>query len=221
MFENKLVNWWTGLEYLASGIKSGGNGIGAAVRDAIAPVLALTYLPKHLSAFRSALAGLDAEVVVDGQSRKVRDCTNVMLYGAFKDNAQRPALETICAGEPFLWSHLSAFMENISTPAKTASMLKVHDQRVRWQIERIYRARCDIVHAGGQVPMAALLCANLEFYLRMTLKSMLKVFGDVPTLTGPAEFFERQRHQFVQVTGALMPAGNAAGSDALLVQSMG
>ena len=220
MFENKLVNWWTGLEYLASGVKAGGNGIGPAVRDAVAPVLALTYLPKHLTAFRSALSGLEAEVFVDGQSRKVRDCTNVMLYHVFKDIAQRPALEAFCVGQPFLWSHLSTFMDHVSTPAKTASMLKVHDQRVRWQIERIYRARCDIVHAGGQVPMAGLLCANLEFYLRMTLKSMLKVFGDVPTLTGPAEFFERQRHQFVQVAGALTPPGNATGSDALLVQTM-
>jgi len=68
--------------------------------------------------------------------------------------------------------------------------------------------------------MAGLLCANLEFYLRMTLKTMLKVFGDVPTLTGPAEFFERQRHQYVQVASALAPAGATAGSDTLLVEAM-
>lgn len=41
-------------------------------------------------------------------------------------------------------------------------------------------------------------CANLEFYPRMTSKSMLKVFAGVPTLMGPAEFFERQRHKFGQ-----------------------
>ena len=66
--------------------------------------------------------------------------------------------------------------------------------------------------------MASLLCANLEYYLRMTLKSMLKVFAGVPTLTGPAEFFERQRHRLGQVLLELDPADRrSTGSDASLL----
>lgn len=219
MFENKLVNWWTGIEYLTSGAKSSGS-IGETVKGALAPTLALTYLSKHLTAFQSALADIDGEVLIDGVMIKVRDCSNAILYKALKDAAQKPALEILCQGSPYLWTHLLTFIENLSTHAKTAAMLKAHDRRVRWQIERIYRARCDIVHAGGQVVMASLLCANLEFYLRMTLKSMLKVFGSVPTLTGPAEFFERQRHQFAQVLQALEPIDKKISSDFPLLATL-
>ena len=115
-------------------------------------------------------------------------------------------------------SHVSDFINRIATPANIAELLKVHDRRIRWQIERIYRARCDILHAGRQVLAASLLCANLEFYLRMTLRSMLKSFSNVETLTGPAEFFERQRHQFGQILKELESKGSPG--DALLVASL-
>lgn len=217
MFDNKLVNWWTGLEYLTNGGKSGGD-IGEAVKNALAPTLALTYLPKHLVAFRSALAALNVEVQVAGASVKLKSCSNAELYALLKDPVQSAAILASCATEPYLWKHLSGFIEAIKTPASTADLIKAHDRRIRWQIERIYRTRCDIVHAGRQVITASLLCANLEFYLRMTLKSMLKGFSNVATLMGPAEFFERQRHQFGQVLQELQQKGTA--SDALLIASL-
>lgn len=220
MFDNKLVNWWTALEYLTSGGKAG-SGIGDKVKNALAPTLALTYLPKHLAAFRSALAALDIEVESNGQKILVKDCSNAILYAALKDAAQQPALEASLASQPYLWKHLSSFIANVGSPSKTAEMLKAHDRRVRWQIERIYRARCDIVHAAKQVVMASLLCANLEFYLRTTLKSMLKVFAGVPTLIGPAEFFERQRHQFCRILQELEPVDKKTPpSDALIVSML-
>lgn len=217
MFDNKLVNWWTGLEYLTSGSKAG-SAIGERVKNALAPTLALTYLPKHLAAFRSALATLDIEVTSNGAQVPVRECSNAALYASLKDGAQRNALEARLASNPFLWKHLSSFIANVSSPAKTAEMLKAHDRRVRWQIERIYRARGDIVHAAKQTVMASLLCANLEFYLRTTLRSMLKVFSSVPTLVGPAEFFERQRHQFGRILQRLESRErDVPASDALIV----
>ena len=198
MFDNKLVNWWTGLEYLTSGGKTS-RDIGETVKNALAPTLALTYLPKHLAALRSALTGLNVEVQIAGASMSIKHCSNAQFYTVLKDPTQCAAVLASCSSQPYLWKHLLVFVDGIRTPASTADLIKAHDRRIRWQIERIYRTRCDIVHAGRQVITASLLCANLEFYLRMTLKSMLKGFYSVATLMGPAEFFERQRHQFNQV----------------------
>ena len=125
MFDNKLVNWWTGLEYLTSGGKAG-SAIGDKVKNALAPTLALTYLPKHLAAFRSALATLDIEVTSNGARVPVKDCSNAALYAVLKDAAQRPALEASLASQPYLWKHLSSFITNVGTPAKTAEILKAH-----------------------------------------------------------------------------------------------
>ena len=217
MFDNKLVNWWTGLEYLTSGGKTNGD-IGETVKNALAPTLALTYLPKHLVAFRSALAGLNVELQIAGAIVNIKHCSNAQLYTVLKDPMQSAAVLASCTSQPDLWKPLSAFVDGIKTPASTAILIKAHDQRIRWQIERIYRTRCDIVHAGRQVITASLLCANLEFYLRMTLKSMLKGFSSVATLMGPAEFFERQRHQFNQVLQELH--AKPSPKDALLIASL-
>lgn len=217
MFDNKLVNWWTGLEYLTSGGKNG-RDIGETVKNSLAPTLALTYLPKHLVAFRSALAVLNIEVPIAGASMSIKHCSNAQFYKVLKDPVQSAAVLASCTSQPYLWKHLSAFVDGINTPASTADLIKAHDQRIRWQIERIYRTRCDIVHAGRQVITASLLCANLEFYLRMTLKSMLKGFSNVATLMGPAEFFERQRHQFNQVLQELH--AKPSPKDTLLIASL-
>lgn len=219
MFDNKLVNWWTGLEYLTSGGKNG-RDIGETVKSALAPTLTLTYLPKHLAAFRSTLGALNVEVEVNGAKVSVKQCSNAQLYAVLKDATQSAAVLAHCASQPYVWKHLAAFIEGIKTPASTADLIKGHDRRIRWQIERIYRTRCDIVHAGRQVITASLLCANLEFYLRMTLKSMLKGFSSVATLMGPAEFFERQRHELAQVLLQLQPSKGGAGADTLLVASL-
>ncbi|MFE1572825.1 hypothetical protein ACFIQG_13495 [Comamonas odontotermitis] len=219
MFDNKLVNWWTGLEYLTSGGKTGGD-IGETVKNALAPTLALTYLPKHLTAFRSALAMLNIEAEVEGVKLKIKQCSNAQLYALLKDPHQSAVILDSCESQPYLWKHLTAFTKEIKTPANTAKLITTHDRRIRWQIERIYRTRCDIVHAGRQVITASLLCSNLEFYLRMTLKSMLRGFSTVATLMGPAEFFERQRHQFNQVLQQLQPEKNGTPDDTLLIASL-
>lgn len=219
MFDNKLVNWWTGLEYLTSGGKTG-RDIGETVKNALAPTLALTYLPKHLVAFRSALAALNIEIQYAEKVIKIKHCSNSELYTALKDPVQSAAILGKCSSEPYLWKHLSAFTEALKSPSHTAALIKAHDRRIRWQIERIYRARCDIVHAGRQVVTASLLCANLEFYLRMTLKSMLKSFSNVATLMGPAEFFERQRYQLGQVLQELQSEKKGDKKDALLIASL-
>lgn len=217
MFDNKLVNWWTGLEYLTSGGKTG-RDIGETVKNALAPTLALTYIPKHLVAFRNALAELNIEVQISGETVSVKNCSNAQLYTVLKDQTQSTAVLACCTSQPYLWKHLSTFVDGIKTPTSTAELIMAHDRRIRWQIERIYRTRCDIVHAGRQVITASLLCANLEFYLRTTLKSMLKGFSSIATLMGPAEFFERQRHKFNQVQQEL----NAKPSpkDTLLIASL-
>jgi hypothetical protein len=65
-FENKLVNWWTAVEFLVKGICSGGAGIGDGVENSLAPTVAMSYLPKHLAAQRrERTAGTGRNGVID------------------------------------------------------------------------------------------------------------------------------------------------------------
>lgn len=218
IFENKLINWWTGLEYLAKGGKSGGGPIGPSVEAALVPALSLAYLPKHLSAFRAILKDKGAKLMSAGGDEKVIGYMSITdLYLALRDQANRAVFEAICKDEPYLWLHLEEFIDSISTPQRLLSMIKAHEQRLCWQIQRIYRARCDVVHSARQVVNAGLLCANLEFYLKATLNAMLMAFQGVATLKSPHEFFERCRYRYENIKVKL---GDKIPSDDLLVRSL-
>lgn len=220
VFENKLVNWWTALEYLVKGSKSGG-AIGAGVENSLTPTLGLIYLPKHLSAFRSALHTFGISYQESGNEIDFSSISNLALYQILRDPSKSASLISACVDRPYLWHHISAFAENLSSLANIALAIKAHEKRLRWQIQRIYRARCDIVHSGSQVGVPSLLCANLEFYLRITLSSMLSAFKEVPTLLDPGEFFERKKHQYNQVLINLSPVDKGlVASDQSLINSL-
>ena len=217
IFENKLINWWTGLEYLAKGSKSGGQ-IGAGVEAALVPALLLAYIPKHLKAFRAVLSEKRAKLTLaDGKEQLIENMSIKEFYLALRDQTNLVRFETICKDEPYLWLHLKEFINSVSTPKGLLSLIKCHEQRLRWQIQRLYRARCDVVHAAREVENAGLLCANLEFYLKTTLNAMLTAFQGVATLKSPHEFFERCRYRTEKIMEQL---GQKSPSDDLLINSM-
>ena len=217
IFENKLINWWTGLEYLAKGGKSGGQ-IGPGVEAALIPALLLAYIPKHLKAFRAVLNEKDAKLMsADGNEILIGSMSITDFYLALKEAANKTQFEAICKDEPYLWLHLEEFINSVSTPQQLLSMIKSHERRLRWQIQRIYRARCDVVHSAREVENAGLLCANLEYYLKTTLNAMLMAFQGVTTLKSPHEFFERCRYRYEKILAEL---GQKPPSDDLLIRSL-
>jgi len=50
----------------------------------------------------------------------------------------------------------------------------------------------------------ALLCANLEAYLKSVLSALLGAFGRIPTLASPTEFFIRAEHSYRKARDALV-----------------
>lgn len=217
IFENKLVNWWTGIEYLTKGGKSGGGSIGAGVENALVHSLLLGYIPKHLDAFKTAFKNIGIEIDLPSGKLRLGALSLRDLYCILKDPNNHTLLKASCDQHTYLWMHLQKFLEQIATPKKLHEFISVHERRLRWQIQRIYRARCDIVHSGRQVVNVSLLCANLEYYLKSVLRSMIDQFRTLPTLTGPAEFFERSSFQYRRMAKQLnQPA--ATGNDELLMQ---
>lgn len=213
VFENKFISWWTAIEYLVKGSNSS-SGIGKAVEETLVPVLCLGYIRKLLLSFRSAL--VDEKVQLEdphGQPIQLKELSPQGLLSLFKAPEQRQALLQ-SAKAPFLSYKLETFIDALNKPETTAALLKNHEQRLRWHVQRLYRARCDIVHSAERIVNAALLCANLEFYLKTTLTALLQALRTIPHMSGPKEFFDRQMHTY-----AMLLADLSAGNDKrLLVQ---
>jgi hypothetical protein len=194
--ENKLLNWWTAVEYLVRGNQSNGS-IGPSVVSAMAPVLSLTYIPKLLSAIRNILLEIGT-VISDVNSVPIglRALTLSETFDFFRENdVQQRVLDAVSIN-PYIHRQTACLLSDFADPAKIKARIVSHDKRVRWQIARIYRARCDIVHSAARNENTALLCSNLEYYLKTVLHTLLRCVGQVPTLSGPREFFDRQGYIF-------------------------
>ncbi|MFP3586889.1 hypothetical protein SCB29_24970 [Paraburkholderia sp. SIMBA_055] len=192
-FENKLVNWWTALEFMVKGSSSG--AIGDGVEKAIKPTVALAYMPKHLRALRTLLNELGPEIAdpANGAPVAFGSLPLASLYMLLKDQGVRDSILTACAPRPFVHIHVKRLLAYVENPKTFQSTMTLHATRLGWHIQRVYRARCDIVHSAGRVVNAAMLCANLEYYLQTVLTTFLDSLHRHPTLRSPKEFFDRQQ----------------------------
>jgi hypothetical protein len=204
IMENKLVNWWSALEYFSRGSSAGG-GIGAWVENHIAPVLCVRYLPKHLLALKGVLVEFKVGLTHPDTNQEVnpKTLTLIELFGLVQHAKVKSQVMVGLAHSVFISNHVSELMNQLCEPKRIHTMLKAHEERVRWQLQRIYRARCDIVHGSVRIIDSVLLCANLEYYLKSVLIGLLQEIRHVPTLQSPREYLDRQGHAYKEILRGL------------------
>lgn len=196
--ENKLVNWWTALEYLVRGSSEQNGGIGKSVETLLAPVLCNAYIAKHLLALRAVLIDIGVNLVdpASGERITLKGMSAQALYTLFKRADIQPLIMTALSNHIFVANAVGGLLRDLGDPARLHDRNAAHEQRLRWHLQRLWRARCDIVHSAERTVSAALLCANLEYYLKTVLMTLLRALREIPTLTGPKEFFDRQGYMY-------------------------
>ncbi|ALP68657.1 hypothetical protein [Paraburkholderia caribensis] len=217
-FENKLVNWWTGLEFLAKGM-SGSGPIGDAVENSVTPVLMGVSVANHLATYREVLLEQSVELVdsESGQPVVLKDLDMAQLYDVLANPTHRDTIREHLTDIPLTQMRFKQFMSYLASPVALHGFLGKVEQGLRWHLQRIYRARCDIVHSAGRMVNIALLCANLEAYLKSVLTALLAAFGRIKTLGSPSEFFVRAEHGYATARESLR-ANDAAPLKAFLLQ---
>ena len=202
-FESKLVTWWSAIEYLIRGMKK--HPIGTVVENRLTPLLGLVYGEKLLVDVRQTLINARAQPLdpVTDLPLQYRE----MPMGEFRallcsPNISDSILDAVKA-DPFVHERIKKIMGVVSSAQAYLKMLNDHDQRVRWQIQRLWRSRCDIVHSAQLHLSGVLLCANLEWYLKVILTALLSELRSVKTLCSPEEFFERQELTYTRLRESL------------------
>lgn len=218
-FENKLVNWWTGLEYLAKGMGGGGSSIANVVEESVTPILIGVSVTNHLTAYREVLLEQSIELVDDatGQPITLKELDFSQLYDVLAMPVHRQAINDRLRDLPLTRMRFDQFMGLLATPADMNAFLERSERGLRWHLQRVWRARCDIVHSAGRMVNIALLCANLEAYLKSVLTTLLAAFGRIPTLASPQEFFLRADHAYLTARERLA-ANDAGGLKTFLVE---
>jgi hypothetical protein len=216
VFEPKIVSWWTAVEYLTRG-GDGARQIAVAVEGALTPTVCLPYLETLLLDLRETLAkkNRDFRLPVPDEQTEIRTVPLARLAFHLRQPASQAVILQAMQAEPYLHFRIQRFAQQFADAPTLARFIENHEKRVRWQIQRQWRARCAIVHSGARIPGAVLLSANLEFYLKTTLLTFLGQLGRIPTLSSPEEFFDRRSYAYQRLLTTLK-AGNTDELDHLL-----
>ena len=79
----------------------------------------------------------------------------------------------LCINNPLARLHMFWLQKNCSNPKLVRSYIEDHEDRVRWQLHRIYRTRSFFVHAGREFPNLEVLLVNLHDYFISTFEEIL------------------------------------------------
>ncbi|MFS2009548.1 hypothetical protein ACCD06_06730 [Azospirillum sp. CT11-132] len=90
-----------------------------------------------------------------------------------KNEAKRKLIRVMCEERnPLAVMRMEQLHLAHSGIRELRTFLKSHKERVKWQIERIYRTRNSIMHAGESLPFLSAVLNNLQDYYMNTLFSL-------------------------------------------------
>ena len=107
------------------------------------------------------------------------------------DPVKRQPFVTLFAAWPLYALRLSEHGAALCDPKALEQLVVRHQEHVQWQIYRIYRVRNEIVHsAGHSVPLLSLV-SHLEYYLKTTARTIVRLLGQAPHIGSLRDLFHR------------------------------
>ncbi|GAA5262724.1 hypothetical protein [Methanocalculus sp. MC3] len=167
--ENQLMNMWTALETLMPPPTDQRQRI-LQFTDAFEPFLGRKYIQKLvndlLRSLNLNLSDSDLNEVfskIPSQYSKFEKCA---LLVALKDENEdfRDELYNKLGRNPLLTHRIFSLMQMLHSSNHISNTIIQHNQRVRWQLQRIYRARNLITHKGEQIQYVSPLLENAHSY---------------------------------------------------------
>ena len=214
--QNRLINSWTALEYLARDRTQ--RSIIEGVRGNAVPLLVIPYLRVLLTDFRETLDSIGAQIPASVALRHGASHYRELSLGQLLETIRGPhflQLQASCSRYPALQIALYRFQQNVLDNKKTASYVKAHRRNVEWHLTRLYGARNDIVHSADISTRLTLLCANLEYYVKLCIQEVLEVAVTYKNINSLEEIFAVQRQAMTLLVGEL-----EGGKDDLLMLSL-
>ncbi|MEZ8289933.1 hypothetical protein [Vibrio sp. 10N.237.312.B06] len=209
--EAKFTSYWTALESLTRDVFPSYNGDDGKVIAAALPSISINYVSKRLKSFIYAFnhIGLtEFQINEEDESTafSLQGADIIDMYRVLKDEDKTNYILTKLNAHPFFQFKLLSFSKCCQSSLKMGASIESHEQKVRLQLHRIYRARNAIAHDAGKVDNLDLLCANLEHYLTSNLNSMIGLMSIKPTLESPKECFIQYADMVKDIKLSLNPA---------------
>jgi len=181
---NQLLNFWSAIETLLPPPSEPGR-IVHIVRSASPllcrayPIKLVRYLDDNLRLCLGARGDKIIASIPQGRNRLER----VAALVAIKANEPyRDQLYALCAPNPLLRFRLYSTFKKLSSAPAIRDTLEAHRRRVEWHVQRVYRSRNLILHAGESLPYLGTLIENVHSYLDRMLDLVHRVLETKPYL---------------------------------------
>jgi hypothetical protein len=178
-YKDKFLNWWMGLEYLTR--VGGSQKLGVEVIESTTAVLLQRYLYRLvvdlLNTIKPDAIAWGPELVAESGCGDLKALEANQLLKVLQSAKHSAILAGSFPQNPVTAFRVNRLASALQTPAKSADLLERHADHLRWQLARLYRIRCCIVHGSPLRFKLPLYAANLEFYLREAIITILPTFG--------------------------------------------
>jgi len=192
-YRDKFTAWWTGLEALTNLIQ--GKSIGSNVMFNTSRAMLCNYMYRLLSDLLETLKYLkivwQPELAGHSGCPDIESLTVPKLLEILESSAHAKILWDQCAAHPALLHFGKQLQDVVSDPSKLYDKFKEHRRHLEWQLNRLYRIRCCLVHGSPIQFNLALYAANLEFYLKEIIRFVLTAFNENDHIESLEEVFHR------------------------------
>ena len=190
--ENQLLDLWAVIETVVNISNQHTSDRINQICMIIVPILKRSYL---FSLFNEL--SIDIMNYCEKNYRTITQGTNGRLEEVQKiaefvllpsQEAERSAFLSSLSGFPLLKQRIMHYNSLLSSTDKVLAFVDKHENRVRWQVMRIYRNRNKIIHNAEKLPYLGLLVENLHTYVDDLLDYVIQTVIDGGTL-------ETMRHE--------------------------
>lgn len=183
-YENQLVDLWSGIEILIPLKNKDSSDKIKQILDVMIPVLTDRYIKKIITYIFQAIKRSSVRRDIFKILKRVDENYEVALEKCIMlDSNNAEYLDIISKFEtyPLLQKRIEYYHNKLSNQKEIGLLIKNHQKRVGWQIQRIYRGRNLIIHAGKTPYQLETLIENLHYYFDILLNAVIHSVSDSVT----------------------------------------
>lgn len=171
---NQLLNLWSAIEGVFPVPKDAKSRIGHFLKCMV-PIIRQDYCSKIVKNLYTDIDACSEFIKVREEYKDLSKFTELITL-----KSKEPDLEVLLADvgiNPLLRYRIFTVHNHLVSADSISQFIEAHCHRINWQIQRIYRSRNFIVHAGDKLPYIEVLVENLHNYFDTILTYFAEVLA--------------------------------------------
>jgi hypothetical protein len=177
--ESQLISLWSAVEVLLSDPAKDSSRI-EHYKNLLLPCICRRYMRLQCSAVSDKLVVVykrgfldiinnEPDFPEDHYHKRFAAIIAVEINAALRDRLCR-----LCKNNPLALQRLYKLHHDYNSPGRMLKAIKSHESRVSWQLQRIYRARNFLVHAGQAPTFLTSVILNMNSYYLSALATIVQ-----------------------------------------------